>query len=181
MKISILLPYKENFGSTNAGAVSLFVNDITRKSFYKKTTKIFGNTLYKTFLPKNYVNLTFDNNLFLSSNNQYVKEFLNYKEALNSDLVEVHNRPNYINIIRTKYQNRLYLYFHNNPLQMNGSKTIKERMDLLNNVDKIIFNSEWTKSKFFVDLDNIQNLTRKTHVCFQSSSKIKINFKKKKI
>jgi glycosyltransferase involved in cell wall biosynthesis len=179
MKISILLPYKENFGSTNAGAVSLFVNDITRKSFYKKTIKIFGNTLYKTFLPKNYVNLTFDNNLFLSSNNQYVKEFLNYKETLNSDLVEVHNRPNYINIIRTKYQNKLYLYFHNNPLQMNGSKTIKERMDLLNNVDRIIFNSEWTKSKFFVDLDNIQNLTRKTHVCFQSSSKIKINFKKK--
>ena len=179
MNISILLPYKENFVSNNAGAVSLFVSDITKKSFYQKTTKIFGNTIYKKFLSKNYVNLTFDKNIFLSSNNQYVKKFMNYKEALNSDLIEVHNRPNYINVIRTKYKNRLFLFFHNDPLQMNGSKTIKERMNLLNNVDRIIFNSEWSRSRFFIDLGNIQNFTKKTHICFQSSSKIKINFKKK--
>ena len=32
MNISILLPYKENFVSNKAGAVSLFVNDITKNS-----------------------------------------------------------------------------------------------------------------------------------------------------
>ena len=47
MNISILLPYKENFVSNKAGAVSLFVNDITKNSIYQKTTKIFGNTIYK--------------------------------------------------------------------------------------------------------------------------------------
>ena len=40
MKISILLPYKENFVSNHAGAVSLFVNDITDRSKFKKTTNI---------------------------------------------------------------------------------------------------------------------------------------------
>ena len=50
MKISILLPYKENFTKKNAGAVSLFVNDTTRISTYKKTTRIFGNTTYKNYL-----------------------------------------------------------------------------------------------------------------------------------
>ena len=40
---------------------------------------------------------------------------------------------------------------------MNGSKTSKERMSLLNNVDKIIFNSEWTRSRFFINLDNYQH------------------------
>ena len=179
MNISILLPYKENFVSNYAGAVSLFVNDITKKSVYQKTTKIFGNTIYKKILSNNYVNLSFGNKIFLSSNNQYVEKFLDHKETLNSDLIEVHNRPNYINIIKTKYQNRLFLYFHNDPLEMNGSKTIKERMSLLNNVDRIIFNSEWTRSRFFINLDNIQNLIKKTCLCFQSSSKIKINFKKK--
>ena len=64
MNISILLPYKENFASNNAGAVSLFVNDITKNSVYQKTTKIFGNTKYKTFLSKNYVNLTFTRTYF---------------------------------------------------------------------------------------------------------------------
>ena len=41
MKISILLPYKENFVSNNAGAVSLFVNDITKNSIYQKNYKNF--------------------------------------------------------------------------------------------------------------------------------------------
>ena len=30
MKISILLPYKENYAINNDGAVSLFVNDIVK-------------------------------------------------------------------------------------------------------------------------------------------------------
>jgi len=179
MNISILLPYKENFVSNKAGAVSLFVNDITKNSVYQKTTKVFGNTIYKKFLSNNYINLEFDKYVFLSSNNQYVKSFIDYKETLNSDLIEVHNRPNYIKIIKTKYQNRLFLYFHNDPLQMSGSKTLKERINLLNTVDRIIFNSEWSRSRFFIDLVNIQDLARKTCICFQSSSKVKINFKKK--
>jgi len=179
MNISILLPYKENFSPNYAGAVSLFVNDITKNSIYQKTIKIFGNTIYKKFLSNNYVNLAFDKKVFFSSNNQYVKSFIEYKETLNSDLIEVHNRPNYIKIIKKKYQNRLFLYFHNDPLQMSGSKTIKERMSLLNNVDKMIFNSEWSRNRFFIGLTNKHNLSKKTYLCFQSSSKIKINFKKK--
>jgi len=179
MNISILLPYKENFVSNKAGAVSLFVNDITKESIYKNSTKIFGNTIYKKYLSSNYTNLTFEKKVFFSSNNQYVNSFINYKETLNSDIIEVHNRPNYIKIIKKKYQNKLFLYFHNDPLQMSGSKTIKERLDLINTVDRIIFNSEWSKGRFFIDLDNKQDLIKKTSVCFQSSSKVKINFKKK--
>ena len=37
MKISILLPYKENFSPEYPGAVSLFVNDTAKISKYKKT------------------------------------------------------------------------------------------------------------------------------------------------
>ena len=36
MKISILLPYKENFSPSYPGAVSLFVNDTSLLSKYKK-------------------------------------------------------------------------------------------------------------------------------------------------
>ena len=57
MKISILLPYKENFAPNYAGAVSLFVNDITKESIFKDTTYIFGNTDSKIKLSKNYINL----------------------------------------------------------------------------------------------------------------------------
>ena len=36
MKISIILPYKENFSPEYPGAVSLFLNDVTKLSKYKK-------------------------------------------------------------------------------------------------------------------------------------------------
>ena len=181
MKISILLPYKENYTSNNAGAVSLFVNDMNRESAFKKTTQIFGNTSSENKLSKNYINLDLNKKIFQSTSKQYVQTFLNYQKEINSDLIEIHNRPNYIKQIIENYKNSLVLFFHNDPLSMNGSKTIKERIFLLNNIDKIIFNSNWSKKRFFIDLPNKELLSQKTSVCFQSSSKTKINFKKKKI
>ena len=179
MKISILLPYKENFSLNYAGAVSLFVNDITNASIYKNSTKVFGNTVHRKYLSKNYINLITNKKFFLSTNKQYVENFLNYETKRKSDLIEVHNRPSYINLIKKKYNNNIFLYFHNDPLSMNGSKSTIERINLLTNVDKIIFNSNWCRERFFIDLDNKNQLLKKTSICFQSSSSVKINFKKK--
>ena len=47
MKISILLPYKENFSPIYAGAVSLFVKDTTKLSRYKEHITVYGNTKLK--------------------------------------------------------------------------------------------------------------------------------------
>ena len=57
MKISVLLPYKEDYSPDYAGAVSLFVNDINKKSIFKNSTYIYGNTLSKKKLSSNYINL----------------------------------------------------------------------------------------------------------------------------
>ena len=180
MKISILLPYKENFSSQYAGAVSLFVNDVTKVSDYKKRIHIFGNTNSKVKLSKNYINLDFDKKIFKSNSKIYVKSFLDYQKKIQPDLIEVHNRPNYIKLIREDFKNRLFLFFHNDPLTMNGSKTIDQRIYLLNNIDKIIFNSKWSQNRFFVGLSNKSTLLDKTSICYQSSSSTKINFTNKK-
>jgi glycosyltransferase involved in cell wall biosynthesis len=179
MKISILLPYKENFTINNAGAVSLFVNDITKNSYFKKNIEIFGNTTYKNYLSKNYINLTFNKKFFLSSNKQYVENFLNYEENKNSDLIEVHNRPSYIEKIRNNFKKKLFLYFHNDPLNMSGSKSINERKYLIQNVDIIFFNSEWCRNRFFSNFKNKNDYFKKTSICYQSSSKTKLDFSKK--
>ena len=52
MNIAILLPFKENYSSKLAGAVSLFINDINNKSKFKTTTTIYGSTDEKKFLSK---------------------------------------------------------------------------------------------------------------------------------
>ena len=113
-------------------------------------------------------------------NLQYVDSFIKYKKTLDSDIIEIHNRPSYIKLLRKKFYNKLILYFHNDPIQMNGSKTLNEREKLLKSVDKIIFNSEWCRKRFFIDFINTDNLINKTDVCFQSSSKVDIDFKKKR-
>ncbi len=179
MPISILLPYKENFSPNYAGAVSLFVKDTTNQSTYKKKTYVFGSMIYKKTLLKNYINLDLKKKFYQSSSKQYVKSFIEYEKKINSKIIEVHNRPNYIKFIKKNYKNKLVLYFHNDPLTMNGSKNIKDRLYLLNNLDKIIFNSNWSKDRFFVNLPNKQLLSQKTSVCYQSAPKTIINFKKK--
>ena len=47
MKISILLPYKENFSPIYPGAVSLFLKDTIPLSKFKKKIFVYGNTQYK--------------------------------------------------------------------------------------------------------------------------------------
>ena len=179
MKISILLPYKENFTKNAAGAVSLFVSQISKKSRYKDNIKIFGNTQYKEFLDKNYENILFNKRLFQSSSKVYINNFLKKKFVLESDIIEIHNRPHYIRSIKNKINNKIFLYFHNDPLSMPGSTSIKDRKYLLKNIDRLIFNSKWSKNRFFINLDNNKSYNDKVKICYQSSNKTKINFNKK--
>ena len=57
MKISILLPLKENFSPSYAGAVSLFINDTLRSSKFKKNITVFGHTNYKKKFSQKYFNI----------------------------------------------------------------------------------------------------------------------------
>ena len=179
MKISILLPYKENFSIKKAGAVSLYVRDITKKSKFKKKIKIYGETKDKVKLLNNFVHLDVKNKFFLSKTNAYINEFINKEKRVNSDLIEIHNRPSYVDSIKKNLNSKIIIYFHNDPLTMKGSISIKERKDLLNKCEKIIFNSKWCKSRFVKNIKS-EMYENKTIVIPQSTSKVKINFKNKK-
>ena len=179
MIISVLLPYKENFSENYAGAVSLFVNDTVRNSKYYNSTFIFGSMNYKKPFLKNYINIRIKKNFLQSTSKNYIKEFLLKEEKINSEILEIHNRPNYVKYLKN-IKKKIILYFHNDPLSMTGSITIKDRLFLLNKIDKIIFNSKWSQKRFFVDIKNEKLLKQKTAICYQSTSKTKINFKNKK-
>ena len=179
MKISILLPYKENFSPNYAGAVSLFVKDTSLYSRYKKNIFVFGNMGFKKSFLKNYININLNKKILQSTSKNYVKSFIDEEKKINSDIIEIHNRPNYIKYLKDLINKKIILYFHNDPLSMNGSKSIEDRLFLLNNIDKILFNSTWSQKRFFVDIENKDLLKQKTSVCYQSTSRIKVDFKKK--
>ena len=179
MKISILLPYKENFSANYAGAVSLFVKDTSLFSKYKNNIYVFGNMNFKKPFLNNYININLNRKLLQSTSKNYVKSFINEESKINSDIIEIHNRPNYIQYLKDIKNKKIILYFHNDPLTMNGSKSVEDRLFLLNNIDKILFNSNWSQKRFFIDIENEDLLKQKTSVCYQSTSRVKIDFKKK--
>ena len=179
MKISVLLPYKENYSPEYPGAVSLFVSQTIKHSKYKKDIKVFGNSKFKSRLSKNYINIYLNEvGLFHSQTKYYVNEFLNLQKKIRSDIIEVHNRPNYLKYFM-KLDSKIVLYFHNDPLEMDGSKKVKERLELLESCEKIIFNSLWSKKRFLINLDNFYCGSSKLEVINQSTDKPKIDFDKK--
>ena len=180
MKISILLPYKENFSESYAGAVALYVNDTVNISKHKNSITIYGNTNFKKTFNLNYKNIPLKKTLLKSQSKLYVSEFIKTQKSKKTDLIEVHNRPYYIKLIQTQLKSSLVLYFHNDPLSMVGSKTIDERLDLITTCSKIIFNSQWTKQRFLSGLDRFIHSSAKLEVIQQSATKTNIDISKKK-
>ena len=177
MKIAVLLPYKENFSKKSAGAVSIFVNDTNKLSKFKKNIYVYGYTEDKNTF-NNYKNINLKKKIFQSTSSQYLKNFIKLIDNETIDILEIHNRPHYIKFLN-KVVSKKILYFHNDPLNMQGSTSLTEREFLLNNTDKIIFNSNWSKSRFLIDLEKFKN-SKHLEVVYQSTSYKNINFKKKK-
>jgi glycosyltransferase involved in cell wall biosynthesis len=172
MKISILLPYKENFSPDYPGAVSLFVYETTKISKFKKNIIIYGNTNYKKKFDLKYININIKKELFNSQTKNYVNDFLKLEKLNSSSIIEVHNRPSYIHIINSNTAEKiLTLYFHNDPLSMDGSKTVEQRKKLLKICYKIIFNSAWSKKRFLEGLENKFVNSNKLVIFYQSAKK----------
>jgi len=182
MKIATILPYKENYTYSKAQAAAIWVCDFFKYSKYQDTNFIFGNTSTKDYLTKNYINIKISNlkSKLSSTTKEYCKNIIYKIKDENFDIIEIHNRPLIFNYLKKEINSKYILYFHNDPLSMNGSKTSNERLNLLISLDKIVFVSKWVQDRFFIDLD--KKLSDKTEIVYPSIHKInKLNKKDKKI
>ena len=171
LKIATILPYKENYSFEKASAASLWVSEFYKNSRFKKKNIIFGNTKSNNFLTKNYVNIILKSikSKFQSTTNEYCEKLIKKININNFDLIEIHNRPLILYKLVKKINCSFIFYFHNDPLSMKGSKSISERLFILKNVKKIIFISEWVKSRFFENIDS--KLSTNTEVIYHSVNK----------
>ena len=171
LKIATILPYKENYSFEKASAASLWVSEFYKYSRFKKKNIIFGNTKSNNFLTKNYVNIDLKSikSKFKSTTNEYCEKLIKKININNFDLIEIHNRPLILFKLIKKINSRFIFYFHNDPLSMKGSKSISERLFILKNATKVIFISEWVKSRFYENIDN--KLSTNTEVIYHSVNK----------
>lgn len=151
--IAILLPYKEKFNIDQAGAASIWVKDYLDISKLSSQTTVYGN-LEKKIKPltNNYKNIDLKNKLIrknIAYTNELYKEHLKYKFSI----IEIHNRPeSLLFLLKKKITTKLIFVFHNNPKDMRGSSSVKERIDIAEKTDQIYFVSKWVKDKFFEGL-----------------------------
>jgi len=181
INIATILPYKENYTFSQASAASLWVSEFFKNSKFKKDNYIFGYTNGLDYLTNNYINIDIDTikSKFSSKTNLYCEKISKIISKKKFDIIEIHNRPLILKKLKLLlYEANFIFYFHNDPLSMNGSKSVSERLFILNNTKKIIFVSKWTQNRFFLDID--PKLKNKTDVVYPSISKPKKNSQKKK-
>ena len=156
MCINIILPYKEKFTKNKASSVSITVSNNFQFSKFKKSIRVFGQNVYDPMYQKNFYGVKNSWNIFRSKNKNIsykMCEVINSEENKNQ-IIEIHNRPYLVNLIKSKllYPHILTLFLHNDPLQMKGSRTIEERKFLISNLDKIYCVSNFIKRRFLTGI-----------------------------
>ena len=144
-KIFIILPYKESLDPNKSGAVSIYIKDSLKYSKFKNNIKIISSN-------------NFSNSKFFRNKN-YIIEFCKKYKNEKISIIEIHNRPEYVKILKKYFPNsKIILTYHNDPLNLRGSILSSEREFILNNCEKIIFISKWIKNRFFIKVSsNIRN------------------------
>ena len=174
IEIVELLPNKEDYSFNNAGAASIWVKDFNAGEITKKQS-IYGNSSKNNFLSKNFVNLkkiNLVNNSFF-----YIRNFIQ-KLPKSIKLIIIHHRPHFFTILKKKLPNvKFILVFHNDPNLLRGSQSIKDKINILENCDDIIFVSSYIKNRFYYNLNNY--LPFKGHTIYPSTNYYNHNFKSK--
>ena len=180
MKISILLPYKEKFSKSLASSVSITIKNNIKYSIYKDNIRVFGRFVDDPIFDKNFFGIKNSIN-FLKSKNKFIGEqmcrILN-EENNKNNLIEIHNRPYLVSLVNSKLKNKtITLFLHNNPLEMKGSKSIEDRINLLNKVEKVYCVSNFIKNKF---LSGINHNHTKVTVLYNGIERVLNKFPRKK-
>ena len=152
MKINILLPHKEKFDKKKLSSVSITVLNNFNHSSFKKKIRIFGKKVPEPATPYNFIGIKNPLNIFKSKNFNLAKKMcvLINQDTDNNQLIEIHNRPLLLNFILKNLKKKIpvNIFFHNNPLEMKGSKTLLEREDIVKNAHTIFCVSKYVKNEF---------------------------------
>ena len=164
-KIFILLPHKDQFIKSYSGSASIWVKDFFKTSMFKKNTTVFGSTNNSNDVinKKIYKNLVIPAVKFRSRTNIYIKKFIIEILKHKPSIIEVHNRPSYLLDLCKKFNKVNYvLIIHNDPLNLEGSSSVKQRIKLLNICKQIYFVSHWVEDKFFEGIEKNYHSNFKT-------------------
>ena len=175
-EIAELLPNKEDYSLNKAAAASIWVKDFNKGNISSKQI-IFGISSSNTPFSKNFINLKQTN--LINNSYFYIKNFIR-KLPETIKVIIIHNRPHFFFILKKKFPGiKFVIVFHNDPNTLRGSRSVSEKINILEHCDKIIFVSSYVKKKFYYNLNDF--LPLKSEVIYPSTNYYNHNFKKKLI
>ena len=179
MKINILLPYKEKFDEMKASSVSITVKNNLYHSSFLNNIKVFGQNVEKPLFKDNFVGIKYSILSLKSKNNFLANQMLKLisKESVKKQLIETHNRPYLIDQIAKYNKFPISLFLHNDPQTMKGSKSVKERKNILEKCAAVFCVSEYIKNRF---LEGVLSNNEKVHVLYNGVDRKPKKFPKKK-
>ncbi len=166
-KIDLLLPFKESFSAANAGAVSTIVRDLISEGTKPGTQTVFGKEVEQPFPGINFISLNARHKWLYGKNIGFAAAYCDHlKHNSLPDLIEVHGRCNVAAyLLKKKPSIPVSLYVYNDPREMAGAKSPKERQTLLRGLVQIVCVSNFIRDCFLdglspekYDLSKIQTL-----------------------
>ena len=179
MKINILLPYKEKFDENKASSVSITVKNNLLHTKFLSDIKVYGQNVENPLFKDNFQGIKRTifslkrKNVFLA--HEMLKIILN--DSSKEQLIEVHNRPYLIDQIANNCNFPITLFLHNDPQSMKGTKTVKDRQNILEKCEAVFCVSEFIKNKF---LEGISIKREKVHVLYNGVDRKIKKFPEKK-
>ena len=157
---AIILPFGEEFSKNKSGAAGIFVTESLQNEVIKKYNLksfnpyiIYGSEKkVNEKLKKIYIKAG-SKKKKLFSNIRYVYDFINKfkKQVINN--IEIHNRPSYAKTLINAFPcSKIYIFYHNDPQKLRGSKSINERK-FLNKRCVNVFLSNYVKKQFYLGLE----------------------------
>lgn len=165
LRYDLLLPHKEKFSATNAGAVASVVTDLVRASQTYDRFRVIGTPVDAPFDDIEFCPLPVRRRWLHGGNIGFAEAYLNMlRGEAAPDLVEVHGRCQVAAHIKAKRPDlRVALYLHNDPRDMKGGNTVAARATLLVKLSAIICVSDYIKDCFLDGLDKHAALASKVH------------------
>lgn len=147
-----ILPKGEGFAPGSFGAIALCVRDFTLNSNYRNAIMIAGGTSPTGFEGINYRYMP-KGKWYQNHTRYYASQCANYINNHTITLAEIHNRPHFLKILAKQVNCKLALHLHNDPLEMQSARTVRERTALLSHCDAIYCVSQYIKNRFMEGLE----------------------------
>ena len=145
-RIAVVLPARETFTLNKTGAVALCARDFARFSRFAARIDILGASACE-YDDAPYRRLTGWRRWWRRDRDAYAEAVA--EAAAGHALIEVQNRPHMMAKLRRRLpEAKLALHLHNDPQEMQGSRTPAERARLLGTCDAIYCVSEFIRSRF---------------------------------